>query len=307
VDRSRWDFELGQPGVANRERQYYTDSDRNAAHDGQGNLVITARRENPGDRWCHYGPCEYTSARLITARTFAQRYGRFEARLKVPAGQGSWPAFWLLGTDMPRVGWPQSGEIDVMETVGRQPATVHGTVHGPGYSGSRGVLRSHSAARPLAEDFHVYRVDWGPNQIVWYLDDVEYARVTPADVRGNRWVFDRPFYLLLNLAVGGVWPGNPDASTPFPMSLHVDYVRVWPHPPPATAPSPPPAPPPPAPVAETPPVVLPRTVPIAWAAGAVYTEGDVVAFAGLRYRVLRAHMSRVGREPPHQPDLFAPA
>jgi beta-glucanase (GH16 family) len=247
VDRRRWGFDLGVHGWSNNERQYYTDSTANAAHDGQGNLVITARRGNPTGAWCAPGPCEFTSARLTTQHTFSQAYGRFEARMRVPGGQGTWPAFWMMGDDFGRTGWPGSGEIDVMEHVGKQPRTVHGTVHGPGYSGEQGPGSSRSAATDLAADFHTYRVDWAPGLIVWYLDGAEYARLTPKDVGGDRWVFDHPFFLLLNLAVGGDWPGRPHADTAFPRSLYVDYVRVWayqpPAPPPAPSPTPSPAPP----------------------------------------------------------------
>ena len=227
VDATRWSFETGEPGRANGERQWYTDSASNASHDGAGNLVITARRENATGRQCQHGTCEYTSARLITAGKFTQRYGRFEARMKMPRGQGVWPAVWLLGADMPTQGWPDAGEIDVMENVGKEPQTVYGTVHGPGYSGADGKAGTRRADAPLADAFHTYRVDWTPNRIVWFLDGVEYHRVTPSDLRGRDWVFDRPFYLLVNLAIGGTWPGNPDADTEFPARLLVDYVRVW--------------------------------------------------------------------------------
>jgi beta-glucanase (GH16 family) len=229
IDRTRWRFELGEIAGANNELQYYTDSTRNAALDGNGHLVITARRENPTGQLCRFGtPCEYTSARLITAGIFTQRYGRFEARMQVPRGQGLWPAFWLLGDNMPEVGWPAAGEIDVMENIGKEPRSVHASVHGPGYSGAEAPTGVTHTRADLAAGFHTFRVDWAPRLIVWYLDGVEYFRVTPANLSSDdRWVFDRPFYLLLNLAVGGNWPGNPDATTRFPQSLLVDYVRVW--------------------------------------------------------------------------------
>ncbi|SCF21064.1 Beta-glucanase, GH16 family [Micromonospora purpureochromogenes] len=226
VDQSRWRFDIGGNGWGNNERQYYTNSTSNAVHDGQGNLVITARRENPANYQCHYGRCEYTSARLLTAATFTQAYGRFEARIKIPRGQGIWPAFWMLGNDMGSVGWPNAGEIDVMENIGREPNTVYGTIHGPGYSGAGGITGSRTIAAPLADAFHTYRVDWEPNSIVWYLDGVEYHRVDPARLGGNRWVFDHPFFMILNVAVGGNWPGYPDASTQFPQQMLVDYVRA---------------------------------------------------------------------------------
>ncbi|RAO16890.1 glycoside hydrolase family 16 protein [Micromonospora noduli] len=223
VDQNKWRFDIGGGGWGNNERQYYTNSTSNAVHDGQGNLVITARRDNPANYQCHYGRCEYTSARLLTAATFTQTYGRFEARIKIPRGQGIWPAFWMLGTGG---GWPDAGEIDVMENIGREPNTVYGTVHGPGYSGGGGITGSRTLGAPLADTFHTYRVDWEPNVITWYVDGVQYHRVDPARLGGNRWVFDHPFFMILNVAVGGNWPGYPDGSTQFPQQMLVDYVRV---------------------------------------------------------------------------------
>ena len=225
VDAGRWNSEVGGGGWGNNELQYYTDSTRNAVQDGNGNLVITARRENPNDFSCHYGRCEYTSARLTTANKFTQAYGSFEARIKVPRGQGIWPAFWMLGEDIGDVGWPNSGEIDIMENIGREPNVVHGTIHGPGYSAVGGVSGSRDIGRPLADDFHVYGIEWSPDLIRWFIDGQEYHRATPADTSGP-WVFDKPFFLILNVAVGGYWPGYPDASTQFPQSMVVDWVRA---------------------------------------------------------------------------------
>jgi beta-glucanase (GH16 family) len=226
VDTSKWNFDIGGGGWGNNERQYYTNSTSNAVHDGN-NLVITARKENPANYNCHYGRCEYTSARLLTSGKFTQRYGRFESRMKLPRGQGIWPAFWMLGDNMGSVGWPQAGEIDIMEFVGKEPNTVYGTVHGPGYSGGAGITGSRNIGRPLSDEFHTFTVDWSPNLIVWYIDGSEFHRVTNASVGGNQWVFDHNYFMLLNLAVGGNWPGMPDASTQFPQSLVVDYIRVY--------------------------------------------------------------------------------
>ncbi|MFD3943887.1 ricin-type beta-trefoil lectin domain protein [Streptomyces sp. NPDC058579] len=228
VDQGKWNIETGDNGGNNHERQWYTPGASNAALDGQGNLVITARRENPGNYQCWYGRCEYTSARLNTAGRFTQTHGHVEARMKVPRGQGMWPAFWMLGHDIGQVGWPNSGEIDVMENVGYEPSTVHGTLHGPGYSGGGGIGAAYtlSGGRAFADDFHTFAVDWSPGSITWTVDGQVYQRRTPADLGGRQWVFDKPFFLILNLAVGGDWPGNPDGSTPFPNHLVVDYVRV---------------------------------------------------------------------------------
>ncbi|MBB5081845.1 glycoside hydrolase family 16 protein [Nonomuraea endophytica] len=227
VDQSKWRFDIGGSGWGNNEQQYYTNSTRNAAMDGGGNLVITARRENPANYQCHYGTCQYTSARLLTAATFTRAYGRFEARLRVPRGQGIWPAFWMLGNDIGSVGWPNSGEIDIMENIGREPSTVHGTLHGPGYSGGAGIGAAYSISGAFADAFHTFTVDWSPNLIIWYVDGNEYQRRTPASLGGNRWVFDHPFFMIMNVAVGGHWPGYPDATTTFPQTMTVDYVRVY--------------------------------------------------------------------------------
>jgi beta-glucanase (GH16 family) len=226
VSSAKWNFDIGGGGWGNNERQYYTNSTSNAVHDGQGNLVITARKENPANYQCHYGRCEYTSARLLTNGKFTQKYGRFETRLKVPRGQGIWPAFWMLGDDLGSVGWPASGEIDIMEHIGKEPNTVYGTVHGPGYSGGEGITKGRTLGVPLANDFHTYRVDWEPNLIVWYVDGVEYHRITPGGLGGDKWVFDHPFFMIMNVAVGGNWPGMPDGTSTYPQSMTVDYVRV---------------------------------------------------------------------------------
>jgi beta-glucanase (GH16 family) len=150
--------------------------------------------------------------------------------MQIPRGQGMWPAFWMLGDNIgdPNVGWPASGEIDVMENVGNEPGTVHGTIHGPGYSGSNGVGAAYSlpGGQAFADGFHTFAVDWAPNSITWSVDGNAYETRTPADIGGNQWVFDHPFFIILNLAVGGYWPGNPDGSTPFPAQLVVDYVHV---------------------------------------------------------------------------------
>lgn len=227
VDGGKWQIETGD-NVNNHERQYYTAGNRNAALDGQGHLAITARRENPANYQCWYGRCEYTSARLNTAGKFTTTYGRVEARMKIPRGQGMWPAFWMLGSDIGQVGWPNSGEIDVMENVGFEPSTVHGTLHGPGYSGTGGIGAGYTlpGGQAFADAFHTFAVDWSPNAITWSVDGTVYQRRTPADLGGKQWVFNKPFFLILNLAVGGYWPGDPNGSTVFPQQLLVDYVRV---------------------------------------------------------------------------------
>ena len=229
-DRAKWVTDTGGHGFGNQERQFYTTRAENVVLDGDGHLVITARAEPPSSAYeCWYGRCRYTSTRLKTKKLFAQTYGRFEARIRVPRGQGLWPAFWMLGADIDSIGWPQSGEIDIMENIGREPAIAHGTLHGPGYSGADGISRADTLSRgAYADDFHVFAVAWRPNEIRWYVDGRQYHRITPADLpRGGKWVFDHPFFLLLNVAVGGGWPGDPDTSTTFPQQMAVDYVRAY--------------------------------------------------------------------------------
>ncbi|GLF95000.1 family 16 glycosylhydrolase [Streptomyces yaizuensis] len=220
-----WRLETGGHGWGNNERQYYTNRPENARLDGQGNLVITARRDNTSGLQCHYGPCEMTSARLNTAGKVNARYGRIEARIKVPAGRGVWPAFWMLGEDIGSVGWPGSGEIDIMENVGNDSARLLGTVHGPGYSGAGGVGRSIVHPQPLSNAFHTYRIDWGPDRITWFLDGQHYLSVERGDLRGNPWVFDKPFFIILNLAVGGTLGGTVDLGD-LPAQMLVDYVAI---------------------------------------------------------------------------------
>ncbi|HZI40289.1 MAG TPA: glycoside hydrolase family 16 protein [Gemmatimonadaceae bacterium] len=229
-DRGKWVADTGGAGWGNQEREFYTTRAENIALDGSGHLVLTVRAEPAASNYsCWYGKCGYTSARIKTKGLFAQTYGRFEARIRIPRGQGLWPAFWMLGDNIDAVGWPQSGEIDIMENIGREPATIHGTMHGPGYSGGSGIGGPYSLTRgAFADDYHVYAVEWSPNLIQWLVDDVKYFRTTPASIpAGKSWVYDHPFFLLLNVAVGGGWPNDPDATTTFPQTMVVDYVRVY--------------------------------------------------------------------------------
>jgi len=225
-DPAKWKFEIGGNGWGNQELEYYS-SRRENARMRRGNLEIIARKESyTGADGVQR---DYTSARLITSGKFEQAYGRFEARIKIPYGQGVWPAFWLLGADDKQVGWPQCGEIDIMENIGREPGMVHGTIHGPGYSGGKGIGGSYSVnAGRFADDFHIYAVEWEPEEIRFYVDDHLYTARRPSDLpAGTKWVYDHPFYILLNFAVGGEWPGSPDATTKFPQVMLVDYVRVY--------------------------------------------------------------------------------
>ncbi|MBZ0295819.1 MAG: glycoside hydrolase family 16 protein [Anaerolineae bacterium] len=228
INEENWTCEIGGQGWGNREWEYYTDRPENVSLNGESLLVINAQEEEDfSEGRCWYGNCKYTSARCITHDKFAVTYGRIEARIKVPFGQGIWPAFWMLGENFGEVGWPNSGEIDIMEFIGREPKTVYGTVHGPGYSGADGVSGNIVLEEDISDDFHVFAIEWEPEEIRWYLDGEEYHRVTPASLHGSEWVFDHDFFILLNLAVGGNWPGYPDDTTIFPQQLLVDYVRVY--------------------------------------------------------------------------------
>lgn len=231
VDASKWTAEVGGGGWGNQELQYYTNSVENTYHDGRGLLVIKAiRQTSPLNLDCWYGQCQYTSARLTTKQKFEQKFGRFEARIKVPGGRGMWPAFWLLGNNIDSVGWPKCGEIDVMENIGREPSTVHGTIHGPGYSGadSLGGSFEFKNKQVFADGFHVYAAEWNEKSISFYVDGSLYKTLKPNDLpAGTAWVYDHPFFLILNLAIGGPWGGNPDGGTLFPGVMLVDYVRVY--------------------------------------------------------------------------------
>lgn len=220
-----WNLETGGSGWGNNERQYYTGSADNSKLDGNGNLVITARRDNANGLNCFYGPCEATSARLNSAGKISAKYGRVEARIKVPTQKGTWPAFWMLGEDIGSAGWPQSGEVDIMENVGNKPNQLLGTLHGPGYSGGAGIGGEITNGSPLGDAFHTYRVDWGPDRITWFLDGNPYLSVGKEDLGGKQWVFDKPFFLILNLAIGGTLGGATDLNA-LPAQMLVDYVKV---------------------------------------------------------------------------------
>jgi beta-glucanase (GH16 family) len=228
-DPTKWGRDRGGHGWGNQELEFYTDSTENAALDGAGNLVITASSDDARRHTCWYGPCRYTSARLLTLGNFSQRYGRIEARIRVPSGQGVWPAFWALGDNISSVGWPASGEIDIMENIGSEPATIHGSLHGPGSAEGNPFTGSYrlSNGKAFSDDFHVFALDWTPEAITWYMDGTRYSRHTRSELTASRWVFDRPFFLILNLAVGGTWPGSPDGSSRFPQRMTVDYVRCY--------------------------------------------------------------------------------
>ena len=195
-------------------------------------LVLTANEES-------FEGSNYTSARITTEGLFEQQYGRFEARIRLPYGKGIWPAFWLLGNDCDQNPWPQCGEIDIMEYLGNQPTVVFGSVHGPGYNGGDSVSKEYRLDdNRFDNDFHIFGIEWGPNYINYYVDGDLYQRITPTLVdeeavkdgdpaNAGEWVFNRPFFIIINMAVGGNLPGAPNAQTVFPQSMYVDYVRVY--------------------------------------------------------------------------------
>jgi beta-glucanase (GH16 family) len=239
VDPSKWTHDVGNEGTAgwgwgNGELEYYTPGARNAVVEG-GVLVITAATigaQAYSGCWYGGGSCQYTSARINTMKSFSQAYGRFEARIQVPRGAGLWPAFWLLGTNVAQTGWPRCGEVDIMENSGGTPQTNHGSLHAPGAGSSNAATLTATYTTPggatLADDFHTYAIDWTPSGIWFYVDDRLYETQTPdtATESSASWVFDHPFFIILNLAVGGTLPGNPN-GTSFPQLMKVDWVRVY--------------------------------------------------------------------------------
>jgi beta-glucanase (GH16 family) len=245
-DPQKWTYDIGVDGNGwgNNELEYYTSSRRNVSV-RHGMLVITAIQQkytgpavSPESRMDGQASVtrevtrDYTSARIKTQGLFSEAYGRFEARIKIPRGQGMWPAFWMLGADIDKTGWPGCGEIDIMENIGKEPSEVHGSIHGPGPSGSGTDDMTATYMLPHAgrfsDAFHVFAVEWEPKVIRFYVDNHLYETATRRGLpHGTGWVFDHPFFLLLNLAVGGDWPGSPDKSTQFPQEMLVDYVRVY--------------------------------------------------------------------------------
>lgn len=228
INNLNWTYELGDgtdyglpPGWGNDELQIYTNDEANSYietdADGVSALVISANEESAGN---------YTSAKLTTQGLQSFRYGRIEARIKMPFGQGMWPAFWMLGDNITEVDWPGCGEIDIVEMVGFQPNTAHGTAHYTtsekkhnGIGGSEMIPNGN-----LSDSYHNYRVDWSPTELIFSLDEVPYHTVT---LESDMKEFQRSFYLILNLAVGGNWPGSPDSSTSFPQKMYVDYIHVY--------------------------------------------------------------------------------
>jgi beta-glucanase (GH16 family) len=224
-DPRRWSFETGY-GWGDHELQSYTARPANASLDGRGHLAITARRERYTGR--DGRTANYTSARMNTRAKLEFAYGRVEARIRVPRGRGLLPAFWAVGSNLDTAGWPAAGEIDIMEVNGSEPFTLHGTLHGPRSGHKDYTLEASRLARaPLSKRFHVYGVSWSPGRIVFRLDGSVYAVRMPSDLPADSsWSFDHPFFLVFTLAVGPRWLGPPDATTRWPATMLVDWVRV---------------------------------------------------------------------------------
>ena len=215
----------GNCGWGNNEREYYRTSPDNIAQTGDGYLAIVARVNTDTTLSCYYGRCLYTSAKITTRDKVSILPGRVEARVKLATGQGLWPAFWLLGENIGRVGWPACGELDILENKGSQPTLTSSAVHGPGYSGNTPFVHTQSNA---ATDFHVYAVEWDAQSIRYYIDTQLHYTVSRAAVQQRgAWVFDQAFFVILNQAVGGNFDGHPQSDAIFPATMLIDYVRVY--------------------------------------------------------------------------------
>lgn len=221
-DAAKWTYDIGNGGWGNQELQYYTNRPENVSLDGNGNLVITAKSES-------FGGSSFTSARIKTKGLFEQAYGRFEARLKTPYGPGIWPAFWMLGANNETVTWPQCGEIDIMELKGHQPSILHSTLHGSGYSAGNAITDTYTLFNDRFDNgYHIFAVEWDAEKIDFYVDGYLYNRITKSTVASKgEWVYDHPFFLILNIAVGGNFAGFPTSETPFPQKMTIDYVRAY--------------------------------------------------------------------------------
>tara|TARA_B100001057_G_scaffold490529_1_gene579003 strand:- start:290 stop:1489 length:1200 start_codon:yes stop_codon:yes gene_type:complete len=219
INLNNWTYDLGAHGWGNQELQLYTSNSQNSyVHDG--NLMIVAKNEG------NY----YTSARMKSIDLQEFQYGRIDVRALLPKGQGIWPAIWMLGANFPTAGWPACGEIDIMELIGSSPNYVHGTVHyGDDYTQHQftGQGTSISFGQTFSDEFHVFSIDWNEQGITWYLDDVEFFSIDQTVSGNQNYPFDNPFFFILNIAVGGEWPGYPDETTEFPQYMAVDYVRVF--------------------------------------------------------------------------------
>ncbi len=218
LNMNNWSYVIGGSGFGNGEWEFYTDRPENIRIENN-QLVIEIRKED-------YEHRHYTSARITTKGKQEFTYGRFEARIKTPGSKGIWPAFWMNGNTNGQH-WPACGEIDIMEKIGREPKTVHGTIHGPEYAGAYGIGEPYTIDQDFGDVYHIFAVEWIPNQIQWFVDEKLYFTFQNTDLpQGISYPFDHPFYILLNTAVGGSWPDYPDETTILPQYMLVDWVRV---------------------------------------------------------------------------------
>ncbi|HZU25896.1 MAG TPA: glycoside hydrolase family 16 protein, partial [Bryobacteraceae bacterium] len=227
-DSAKWTYDLGYDCCGNNEIETYTQSTNNIFQDGKGNLVIRALKDSAGN---------YTSGRIKTQGLFSFTYGRAEARIKLPYGKGIWPAFWMLGANITSVGWPQCGEVDIMENFGPAQNDLSnnaGSLHGPGYTGAAvGQKYTLPFGETVSDDYHIYAIEWSPNSMQYFVDGTLYETQTRSTIpSGTQWVFNnQPFFLILNQAIGGPnsgdFIGTPDSTTPFPSDMIVDWVRVY--------------------------------------------------------------------------------
>lgn len=234
IDGAKWSHDLadgcaaGICGWGNNEKEYYTDRADNIALDGSGHLRIVARVAQPG-LTCYYGPCRYTSAKITTRGKMTAAPGRVEARIKLPVGQGLWPAFWMLGSSFPATPWPQCGELDILENRGSATSGMSSAIHGPGYSGNTPFVRGYTLPQGgFSDDFHIFRVEWDSARVSFFVDETPHYSVTRGELeRFGKSVLDQSYFLILNLAVGGNFDGDPTSDAIFPATMLVDYVRVY--------------------------------------------------------------------------------
>ena len=234
VDPAKWSFDLGDGcpgncGWGNNEKEFYTNATDNVSLDGQGHLAIVARSAPALNLSCYYGPCQFTSAKITTRGKMNAAPGRVEARIRIPAGQGLWPAFWMLGNDFSTLGWPAAGELDIMENKGSAPNTSSSAIHGPGYFGNTPFAHANTIGPgTLADDYHVYAVEWDAEAAHFFVDGTLHYVVLRADIqRYGTSILDKPYFVILNLAVGGNFDGDPQSAAIFPATMLVDYVRVY--------------------------------------------------------------------------------
>ena len=232
IDATKWSYQTtdgckeGLCGWGNNEKEYYTDAAENISLNGHGQLMIVARTA-PAGLTCYYGPCRYTSAKVTTRDKMLAQPGRVVARIKLPRGQGLWPAFWMLGHGFPVTPWPACGELDIMENKGSQPATTSSAVHGPGYFGATPFAHSNTLASG-ADDFHTFAVEWDSLAVQFFVDNTAHYTITHSAIEQfGKSILDQPFFLILNLAVGGNFDGDPRSDAIFPATMLVDYVRVY--------------------------------------------------------------------------------